>query len=322
MPTRDLSTFRGKRVLVTGHTGFKGAWLCLWLEQLGAEVTGFALPPEHATDNLSAILELGRRIRSIHGDLRDREAVARAVADARPQLVMHLAAEALVRRSYRAPLSTWDTNVMGTLHLYEALRASPGLEAILTVTTDKVYRDQGWPSPYRESDTLGGRDPYAASKACVEIVSQSYRECFFAPEGVALATARAGNVIGGGDFSEDRIVPDLFRAVRAGQTLEIRSPGAIRPWQHVVDALAGYLMLASRLGTDPAACDAWNFGPREASFVTVGEIVERLARHFPRLESAVVTAEAHLKETAVLKLDSSRARALLGWEPKAHRLLP
>jgi CDP-glucose 4,6-dehydratase len=309
----DLSHFAGKRVLVTGHTGFKGAWLALWLKRLGAEVTGLALPPEDQKDNLSVILDLDREIHSVHGDLRDAGWTAEAVHRARPQIVFHLAAESLVRRSYRNPVPAYATNVMGTIHLYEALRGVEGLEAVLTVTTDKVYADRGWDWPYRETDSLGGRDPYSSSKACVEILSSSYRESFLAGRGVAVATARAGNVIGGGDFGEDRIIPDFFRALRSERPLALRSPRSVRPWQHVLDALSGYLVLTVRMIRNRDLCGAWNFGPRESSFVTVEKLVKQLIAEFGGGRFEIALGEAHLKETTVLKLDSSRARTLLGW---------
>jgi CDP-glucose 4,6-dehydratase len=284
----DLSHFAGKRVLVTGHTGFKGAWLALWLKRLGAEVTGLALPPEDQKDNLSVILDLDREIHSVHGDLRDARWTAEVVHRARPQIVLHLAAESLVRRSYRNPVPAYATNVMGTIHLYEALRKVEDLEAVLTVTTDKVYGDRGWDWPYRETDSLGGRDPYSS-------------------------TARAGNVIGGGDFGEDRIIPDFFRALRSERPLALRSPHSVRPWQHVLDALSGYLVLTVRMIRNRDLCGAWNFGPRESSFVTVEKLVKQLVAEFGGGRFEIALGEAHLKETTVLKLDSSRARTLLGW---------
>ena len=270
--TSGAAFWRGKRVLLTGHTGFKGAWLALWLRQLGAEVTGLAL--EAAAESLYRRADLDRRWSTSRiVDLRDAAATAAAVRAARPQIVLHLAAQALVRASYRDPLATFATNTMGTAHLLDALRDLDDVCVAVVVTTDKVYRNNEWPYPYREDDALGGHDPYSASKAAAELVAASYRSAFLEAQQTAVATARAGNVIGGGDWSEDRLIPDAVRAWQSGSVLTIRRPQAIRPWQHVLDPLAGYLRLAERLWHAPNLAGAYNFGPRTDEAATVGTVV-------------------------------------------------
>lgn len=308
--------WRGRRVLVTGHTGFKGSWLCLWLASVGAEVHGYALPPP--TDpSLFDVAKVGDLLAASEiSDVRDGEALSAAVGRARPEIVFHLAAQPLVRYSFRAPVETYAVNVMGTVHLLEAVRRNDCVRAVVSVTTDKCYENREWPWGYRENEPLGGHDPYSSSKACAELVSAAYRNSFLAEAGVALATARAGNVIGGGDWAADRLLPDFLRALDAGETLTIRSPGAIRPWQHVLEPLSGYLALAEALAESGAqAAEAWNFGPVDDDARPVGWILERLSARVPELRwQCDALPQPH--EANYLKLDSSKARACLGWAPR------
>lgn len=308
--------WRGRRVLVTGHTGFKGSWLCLWLVSLGAEVHGYALSPP--TDpSLFEVVKVGDLLASSEiADVRDSEALCAAVSRVRPEVVFHLAAQPLVRYSYRAPVETYAVNVMGTVHLLEAVRRNDCVRAVVSVTTDKCYENREWPWGYRENEPLGGHDPYSSSKACAELVSAAYRDSFLAASGVALATARAGNVIGGGDWAADRLLPDFLRALDAGKTLTIRSPGAIRPWQHVLEPLSGYLALAEALvASGTQAAEAWNFGPVDDDARPVGWILDRLSARVPELRwQCDASPQPH--EANYLKLDSSKARARLGWAPR------
>jgi CDP-glucose 4,6-dehydratase len=306
-----------QRVLLTGHTGFKGSWMSLWLEKLGAETFGFALPPDQAP-SLYAKIEPITRLHSIIGDLRDLDAVADAVRTARPSVVIHMAAQPLVRRSYRDPLQTWATNLSGSVHLLEALRASPGLKAVLVVTTDKVYRHSGPAHAFGEEDGLGGHDPYSASKAAVEIATESYAQSYFDPMGIPVATARAGNVLGGGDWSEDRLGPDVWRAAKSGQPIVLRYPDATRPRQHVLDPLAGYLMFVEHLVHDAARVPrALNFGPDERSpNLTVKEVVEALAAAVGASRSWTCAEGPQPKEMENLTLDVHKAIKTLNWRPK------
>jgi CDP-glucose 4,6-dehydratase len=303
--------YAGRRVLVTGHTGFKGSWLALWLQALGAQATGAALPPE--TDPSHWDL-LGLDMASHVLDVREAAAMQALVRETRPEIVFHLAAQALVRPSYQDPLGTWSTNVMGTANVLEACRQAGGVRAVVVVTTDKCYENQEWAWGYRENDRLGGHDPYSASKAGAELVAASYARAFFqAPGAPLLATARAGNVVGGGDWSRDRLVPDLVRAVVAGSPLEIRSPAATRPWQHVLDCLSGYLLLGQRLlAGDSAATGAWNFGPGPEANQPVAAVLERMREFWPVVQWTR-TAEPQPHEAKLLYLDSAKARATLGW---------
>lgn len=306
------AAYRGRRVLVTGHTGFKGSWLALWLSCLGAETTGLALAPDTASSHFEL---LGLNMPTVIGDIRRTEVVADAFSLARPEVVFHLAAQPLVRRSYHEPTATYATNIMGTAHVLDACRTSPDVRAVVVVTSDKCYANNEWPWGYREIDRLGGHDPYSASKACAELVAASYRTIFFDSDGPLLATARGGNVIGGGDWSEGRLVPDIARAVAVGASLEIRNPSALRPWQHVLDCLGGYLLLgAGLLNGRCELADAWNFGPDPAGGATVADLLNKAKALWPPLRwHATDLPQPH--EAGILSLDSAKARATLGWRP-------
>ena len=316
----DPVFWRGRRVLLTGHTGFKGTWLALWLRELGADVVGLALDPPSepslfAQTGLSALID-DRRV-----DLLDAEAVAAVVQSVQPQVVMHLAAQSLVREGYRQPLQTWNTNVIGSLHLLEALRALHNPCAVVVVTTDKVYANADLGEPFREHDPLGGHDPYSSSKAALELAVASWRQsyCGAAPHQtrqLRLATARAGNVIGGGDWAVDRIIPDAIRALQRGEPVRVRNPASIRPWQHVLDPLAGYLLLAERLmAADPVA-RAFNFGPDVADQRSVGDLIQELLLHWPGGSWLHAAESAPPLESERLVLDASLARSALKWQPR------
>ena len=307
------TAYRGRRVLVTGHTGFKGSWLCLWLHALGSEVSGLALDPSSEPSHWG-LLKLS--IKDHRVDIRDDAAVRRVFADERPEIVFHLAAQPLVRRSYREPVTTWATNVMGTVHLLEAARHTPEVRAVVVVTTDKCYQNREWPWAYRERDRLGGHDPYSASKAGAELVVASYRTAFLQDASAPLlATARGGNVIGGGDWSEDRLIPDLVRSVIAREPLVIRSPRATRPWQHVLDCLSGYLLVGQRLLAGDTTCaDAWNFGPDGEGNRTVEQVLRDLARTWPQLRWQLAS-DPQPHEAGLLQLDTAKAKIHLGWRP-------
>jgi CDP-glucose 4,6-dehydratase len=310
----DPRFWRGKKVFLTGHTGFKGAWMSLVLHHLGAEIHGYALAPDDERD-LFLTARLEQDVRHTVGDVRDFSALRSAVAKARPDVVVHMAAQALVRLSYAEPVQTYATNVMGTVHLLEAARQAPSVRAIVVVTSDKCYENVGWVWGYRETDRLGGYDPYSNSKGCCELVTAAYRNSFFSAQGCArVASARAGNVIGGGDWARDRLVPDAMRAFTAGEALRIRNPHSVRPWQHVLDPVLGYLLLAERLITQAVPLDeAWNFGPSSASEVPVGTIVNGLVRRWGEGARWEKDCSEQPHEAAYLKLDCSKAQAGLGW---------
>lgn len=309
--------WKKRRVFLTGHTGFKGAWLTVWLHDLGAKVFGYSLPPE-TTPSMFKELRLARLCRHETGDVRDAAPLARAVRLAKPEIVIHMAAQALVRRGYREPLDTFGTNVMGTANLLDACRGVPSVRAIIIVTTDKTYENREWVYPYRESDRLGGRDPYSASKAGAELVTAAYRRSYFDEAGVGVVSVRAGNVIGGGDWSEDRLIPDAARAFGAGRVLRVRSPSAVRPWQHVLDPLAGYLMLAGALtDTRGHTSPAYNFGPPPDAALTVGDVVARFADAWGGRARWKADPPKHAPhEAGLLMLDPSLARRELGWSPR------
>lgn len=308
--------WHGKRVFLTGHTGFKGGWLALWLADMGAEVHGFALTPPTTPNFFTVTNLLDRLSSSTIADIRDAAALTQAMQAAQPDIVLHLAAQPLVRYSYVAPVETYAVNVMGTVNLLEAVRQTPSVKAVVNVTTDKCYENREWVWPYRENEAMGGFDPYSSSKACSELVTAAYRRSFLKPAGIFLASARAGNVIGGGDWAADRLVPDFLRALDAGQTLAIRSPLATRPWQHVLEPLSGYLMLAEKLFADGQDfAEAWNFGPEETDARPVQWIVEYLCSQVPDA-AWQCDASPQPHEANMLKLDSSKAKAQLGWRPR------
>lgn len=312
----NASFWHGKRVFLTGHTGFKGGWLSLWLQSMGAEVYGYAMhPPKKLNLYTVAKIDSGM-VSSEIADVRDMDKLCRAMQSARPEVVFHLAAQPLVRYSYDHPVETYAVNVLGTVHLFEAVRATPGVQAVVNITTDKCYENREREVDYQENDPMGGFDPYSSSKGCSELVTSAYRRSFYTPAGIALASARAGNVIGGGDWASDRLIPDLLRALDAGKTLKIRSPHSIRPWQHVLESLSGYLILAERLCVDGAAfAEAWNFGPSDTDAQPVLWIVERLAEMRKDLKWQIKKAlQPH--EERYLNLDSSKAHNRLGWRPR------
>lgn len=312
----DAGFWAGRRVLVTGHTGFKGAWLTLWLEAMGAEVTGLAdgVP---TSPSLYELARVGEGIRDVRADVRDHDAVVGALADCAPEVVIHMAAQPFVRRSFRDPRTTYETNVMGTVNVLEAVRATPSVRAVVNVTSDKCYDNREQGRPFVEDDPKGGHDPYSNSKGCAELVADAYLRSFFEPEpsGPRLGSGRAGNVIGGGDWGEDRLVPDLMRAALSGEAIPIRNPEAVRPWQHVLNPLGGYLELAQRLVETPDAQGGWNFGPAADDVRTVRWIAERLAERWDGPLRWELDDGPHPHEAGHLALDSTKARERLGWRP-------
>lgn len=319
------NAFRGKRVLVTGHTGFKGSWLSIWLHQMGAKVIGVALDPQTDRDNF-VLSGIGEKIEAdIRADIRNRQQMQDIFEQYQPEVVFHLAAQPLVRLSYDIPVETYEANVMGTIHVMEAIRHTPSVKVAVMITTDKCYenREQIW--GYRENEPMGGYDPYSSSKGAAEIAISSWRRSFFNPADygtkhhVAIASVRAGNVVGGGDWAKDRIVPDCIRALEAGQTIEIRSPKAIRPWQHVLEPLSGYLLLAAKMLEEPTRyCEGWNFGPRMESVTPVWDVATMITKYYGKGALKDVSDPNALHEANLLMLDISKAHALLGWQPRTN----
>lgn len=306
--------WQDKTVLVTGHTGFKGGWLSLWLQRLGARVHGYSLPAA-TRPSLFHEARVAEGMTHVEGDIRDLPHLKSALDRAQPEIVFHLAAQALVRQSYLDPADTMTTNVIGTMNVLEAVRNTPSVKAVVVVTSDKCYENREWHQPYREHEAMGGHDPYSASKACTEILTASWRASFMADKSIAVATARAGNVIGGGDWSADRLVPDALRAWQQGAPLPVRYPQAVRPWQHVLEPLAGYLLLAENLYRGDGA-EAWNFGPSDADMRPVGALLDGLAKLWGGGASWQTDMRQHPHEAGLLRLDSSKARNQLGWRPK------
>ena len=320
MTHKPAFSWQGRKVFLTGHTGFKGGWLALWLAKLGADVRGYALDP--CTDPaLFDVARISSVVEDIRGDIRDSISLEKAMQSFAPEVVFHMAAQPLVRYSYEDPIGTYETNVIGTARVLDSIRRTPSVRAVVSITTDKCYENKEWVWGYRETDPLGGYDPYSSSKACAEIVSAAYRQSYFpvhklADHGVAVATARAGNVIGGGDWSLDRLIPDLVRGFLAGEPVRIRRPQAIRPWQHVMEPLHGYMRLAEQLLThDPKFATAYNFGPSDDDAQPVGWIVEKMTNFWGDNASWVLDQDESVHEAGYLKLDASRARADLNWTP-------
>ena len=308
--------WRGKRVFLTGHTGFKGSWLSLWLQSLGAQVVGYALAPP-TTPSLFDIAEVGQAMTSVIGDIRDLTKLQRAFGEHQPEIVIHMAAQPLVRLSYVEPVETYATNVMGTVHVLESVRNTPSVKAVVVVTTDKCYENKEWAWSYRENEPMGGHDPYSNSKGCAELVTSAYRSSFLQSGGVAVASARAGNVIGGGDWAADRLVPDILKALEANRPVTIRNPHATRPWQHVLEPLSGYLTLAEHLYTQGQAyAEGWNFGPKDDDAQPVQWIVEHMVNSWGHHASWEQDGGVHPHEANYLKLDISKAKARLGWQPR------
>jgi CDP-glucose 4,6-dehydratase len=312
--------WRNRKVLITGHTGFKGSWLSLWLQSLGAELVGYSLPPP-GQPSLFELANVGQEMQSIHGDLLDLQHLRCVTAEHRPEIVFHLAAQSLVRRSYADPIGTYATNVLGTAHALEAIREVSSVRAVVVATSDKCYDNRNGVRAYRESDMLGGADPYSSSKASAELVTAAFRDAFYSARkngaSTGIGSARAGNVIGGGDWGEDRLIPDVMRALFEGRDVLIRNPQAIRPWQHVLDTLSGYLVLAEKLCNEPQNyAEAWNFGPHDSESLPVSAVLERLSAMWGPGVTWKVDTSAQPWEAPHLKLDSSKAESRLGWQPR------
>lgn len=314
--------WKGKKVLITGHTGFKGSWLSLWLQSKGALVTGYALPP-HTVPNLFDSAHIADGMISIIGDIRNLDFLQSVVAEHRPEIIYHMAAQALVRHSYSYPVETYSTNVMGTMNILEAIRQTDSVRAAVIITSDKCYENKEWVWGYRENDPMGGHDPYSSSKGCAELIVSAYRNSFFSSDDtsreVAVASTRAGNVIGGGDWSKDRLIPDIMNAFMEKRPVVIRNPNAVRPWQHVLDPLSGYLLLAEKLWTEGKKfSEAWNFGPDENDMISVLKITEFLSYLWEDEASWEFDSSRNPHEAHCLRLDCSKARNILGWSPKLN----
>lgn len=310
-----MSFWKGKNVLVTGHTGFKGSWLSLWLQNLGANVIGYSLSPP-TNPNLFNIAKVKENMASIAGDIRDYKCLVDVIKKFKPEIVFHLAAQSLVRKSYKDPIETFSTNIMGTVNLLEAFRQSDNGRVVVNITTDKCYENKEWLWGYRETDSLGGYDPYSCSKACSELITNAFRKSFYQNEDVLIASARAGNVIGGGDWGKDRLVPDIIRAIIDNEEMFLRNPHAIRPWQHVLEPLNGYMLLAEKMWKERSRfAESWNFGPSDENVITVGELAKRLIRLYGNKIQYIYDNSIQPYETQTLRLDSSKAKAELRWKP-------
>ena len=316
--------YKGRRVLVTGHTGFKGSWLSIWLHELGAEVVGVAKEPFSERDNF-VLSGVGNKIKAdIRADIRDGNRMKEIFREYQPEIVFHLAAQPLVRLSYEIPVETYETNVMGTINIMEAIRATPSVKVGVMITTDKCYENKEQIWGYRENEPMGGYDPYSSSKGCCELAISSWRRSFFNPKdyekhGKSIASVRAGNVIGGGDWATDRIIPDCIRALEAGKTIDIRSPHSIRPWQHVLEPLSGYMLLAQKMWNEPTAyCEGWNFGPRMESVTTVWDVASKVIKNYGSGELRDLSDPNALHEAKLLMLDITKAQIKLGWQPRMN----
>jgi CDP-glucose 4,6-dehydratase len=317
----EIDFWKSRRVFITGHTGFKGSWLAFWLISMGADVCGYSLEPI-TTPNLYEALKLDREMRSVIADIRDLASLEFAMLEFKPDVVIHMAAQSLVRFSYENPVETYAVNVMGTVHVLDAVRRVPSVRAVVCVTSDKCYENREWVWPYREDEAMGGYDPYSSSKGCAELVTAAYRRSYFHPDQfathkVVIGSGRAGNVIGGGDWARDRLVPDVVRAFASGETVTVRNPNAVRPWQHVLEPLAGYLTLAEHLWAEGVVFQGgWNFGPADSDAQPVRHVVSEMSRLWGKEVPWQVADEVSLHEAHLLRLDSSKARARLGWRPR------